>query len=451
MSISMAVTRMLLRTRPVGTKDAATVLDRLADRKPAAPIPRAIHRLATVRELSVEGRRVVQLTPRAGTGGAHLIYTHGGAYVYPLVAPHWQIIAALIASSGAVVTVPFYGLAPDHHVDEAYTLLDAVYAAAVETHGDRVFLAGDSAGGALALGQAIRYRDAGLTPPAAVILFSPWLDITLSNADIPAAAKLDPMLARDGLVAAGQWWADDTDPRSPLLSPLFADLGGLPPVYVYQGARDLLAPDAKVLATRVAAAGGRIELRLYSGAFHVFVGAPWTPEARRALGHAGSVLSGAAAPVDRKLRIMTSSGVPAATPSPAPGTPLALSDESFISLTTFRKTGVAVSTPVWVARDGDAVLVVTPSDSGKVKRLRNNARVELRASDRRGRVAEGAETVAGEARIVADPAEVERLTAAFRAKYGFEYRVFMLVERIVARRRKPRVMLRITAPAPTPA
>ncbi|MDF2443535.1 MAG: epsilon-lactone hydrolase, partial [Subtercola sp.] len=423
MSILMAATRLLLRTRPVGTKDAATVLDRLADRQPAAPIPRAIHRLATVRELSVEGRRVVQLTSRTGASGAHLIYTHGGAYVYPLVAPHWQIIAALIASSGAVVTVPFYGLAPEHHVEEAYTLLDAVYAAAVSTHGDRVFLAGDSAGGALALGQAIRYRDAGLTAPAAVILFSPWLDISLSNPGIPAAAKLDPMLARDGLVAAGQWWADETDPRSPLLSPLFADLGDLPPVFVYQGARDLLAPDAKVLAGNVAAVGGRIELRLYSAAFHVFVGAPWTPEARRALRHAGSVLRGEAAPVDRKLRVMTASGVPAASPSPAPGSLLALTGESFASLTTFRKTGVPVSTPVWVARDGDALLVVTPSESGKVKRLRNNTRVELRPCDRRGRVAEGAVTVTGEAGIVGDPAEVERLTGMFRAKYGFEYRV----------------------------
>ncbi|RFA10194.1 hypothetical protein B7R54_13980 [Subtercola boreus] len=442
MSISMAVTRMLLRTRPVGTKDAATVLGRVADRKPAAPIPRAIHRLATVRELTVDGCRVVQLTPKSGASGAHVIYTHGGVYVYPLVAAHWQIIASLIASGGATVTVPFYGLAPEHHVDEAYDLLDAVYAAAVRTHGDRVYLAGDSAGGGLALGQAIRLRDARLTPPRAVILFSPWLDITLSNPEVPAAARLDPMLAVAGMVAAGMWWADDLDPRSPLVSPLFADLADLPPVYVYQGAHDLLAPDAKALARAVAAAGGRIELRLYASAFHDFVGAPWTPEARRALRHVGSVLRDETAPRDRKLRIMT----PSEQAGAAAGSLTALAGEPFASLTTFRKTGVPVSTPVWVARDGDALLVVTPSESGKVKRLRNNTRVELRPCDRRGRVPAGAPMIEGSARIIDAPEEVERLTGTFRAKYGFEYRVVMLIERIAARRQKPRVMLRITAP-----
>ncbi|KZX21636.1 PPOX class F420-dependent oxidoreductase [Rathayibacter tanaceti] len=122
----------------------------------------------------------------------------------------------------------------------------------------------------------------------------------------------------------------------------------------------------------------------------------------------------------------------------------ALADASFVSLTTFRKTGAGVSTPVWIARDGDGLIVTTPRRSGKVKRLRNDPRVTLAPCDRRGRVAEGAAVVEASARIDADPREVERLGRVFLAKYRLEYRVFLLIERLVTRGDRTRVMLRVT-------
>lgn len=114
----------------------------------------------------------------------------------------------------------------------------------------------------------------------------------------------------------------------------------------------------------------------------------------------------------------------------------------FVSLTTFRKTGVAVSTPVWIATDGEAMLVTTPTESGKVKRLRNNSRVEIRPCGRLGNVADDAPTVVGHAEIVADTDQ--RLTGVIRRKYGLEYHAIMGIEHVLARRRKPRVILRIT-------
>ena len=123
---------------------------------------------------------------------------------------------------------------------------------------------------------------------------------------------------------------------------------------------------------------------------------------------------------------------------------LALGDQAFVSLSTFRKSGVAVSTPVWIARDGDTLIVTTPSDSGKVKRLRNNARVELTACSRMGKTADDAQPVPGTASIIGDARSVDRLSDIFRKKYPLEYRVFMVIEAIVAKRRKPRVILRIT-------
>ena len=87
------------------------------------------------------------------------------------------------------------------------------------------------------------------------------------------------------------WWAGALDPRSPLVSPLFASLDSLPPVTVYQGGRDIFAADATLLCERIAAAGGDVRLRFHPGAFHVFPAAPWTPEARDALRDAAAVLA----------------------------------------------------------------------------------------------------------------------------------------------------------------
>jgi PPOX class probable F420-dependent enzyme len=138
---------------------------------------------------------------------------------------------------------------------------------------------------------------------------------------------------------------------------------------------------------------------------------------------------------------------PAPAPVPAPATVADLAREEFVSLTTFRRSGAPVSTPVWVAPDGDALVVTTPADSGKVKRLRHTARVELRPCGRGGGVADGVEPTAAVAQVLIDPAEHERHTRALRGKYGLQYRAMMVIERVLARRTRPRVILRITAPA----
>lgn len=121
-----------------------------------------------------------------------------------------------------------------------------------------------------------------------------------------------------------------------------------------------------------------------------------------------------------------------------------LGDASFVSLTTFRRNGAGVSTPVWIARDGDELIVTTPRRSGKVKRLRNDPRVTLAPCDRRGQVADGAAVVEANATIEADEAEVERLGRVFLGKYRLEYRTFMLIERLISRGDRTRVMLRLT-------
>ena len=126
----------------------------------------------------------------------------------------------------------------------------------------------------------------------------------------------------------------------------------------------------------------------------------------------------------------------------------ALGDKAFVSLTTFRKNGERLSSPVWIARDEDALIVLTPEESGKVKRIRNNGHVEIRPSSRTGKVPDGSEPVFGIAEIVTDAPTTARLTHMLQKKYGLEYHIIMFIERIAARRQKPRVILRITSEAP---
>ena len=116
-----------------------------------------------------------------------------------------------------------------------------------------------------------------------------------------------------------------------------------------------------------------------------------------------------------------------------------IGDERFVSLTTFRRSGEPVATPVWVVRDGAHLLVTTPEGSGKVKRLRHTSRVELRPCSRSGKVADDAPTATGSGVI-----EEKDRPAVFQSKYGLEYRLFMFVERLMTKGPRDRVIVRIT-------
>ncbi|MDH6180037.1 monoterpene epsilon-lactone hydrolase [Microbacteriaceae bacterium SG_E_30_P1] len=285
MSLSMRATGMLVRlSRKTFTREH-TLEASLRKRAGSAPIPRSMRRRMDVAEQVVAGHPVTTVTPTTGATGTQVIYLHGGSYIHGLDPAHWRIVAAIIDGTGATVTVPDYGLAPEHTVDEGYAFLEEVVA---RTTGRPLFIAGDSAGAALALGLAISKR---ATTLAGLILFSPWVDATMSNPAIQAVLPSDPMLVPEVLRAAGAAWAGSRDPRDLLISPINDTLAGLPPIAIYQGARDIFLPDAERFAEKARQAGTDVTLRVYADAFHDFVGAGWTPEAKDAFRRVADVIT----------------------------------------------------------------------------------------------------------------------------------------------------------------
>jgi monoterpene epsilon-lactone hydrolase len=268
--------RLAHRPRMSSTEKARR---RMTEPKGSGEPPRSLRRRHGVSSRRVEGFPVHTVSPRGRPPERAAIWLHGGAYIGAIAPQHWALVSRL-ADAGVRVEVPIYGLAPQHTHREAYPFLTAVYRELVtgsEVSG--VTLAGDSAGGGLALGLAQTLGVAGLPQPRRLVLLSPWLDLTISN---PAVAHVrDPWLSPAGLVEAGKAWAGGDDPAQPRLSPLNGRLTGLAPMHVYVGTREIAHPDALLLRDRARAVGAPLELTVCEGAVHNYPLLP-VPEGRAA-------------------------------------------------------------------------------------------------------------------------------------------------------------------------
>jgi monoterpene epsilon-lactone hydrolase len=241
------------------------------------------------------GCPVLTAAPRRGGSRHHILYLHGGAYVFPIAGLHWKAIEALIRRTGATVTVPLYPLAPGHSWRDTFGMVRPLHAALAARHGaENLTLAGDSCGGGLAVALAQVMRDAGEALPARLVLFSPWMDASMADPGQLAIEPDDPFIAAaPGRLAAG-WYAADLPVEDPRISPINGALSGLPPMIVFTGTRDMLNADANRLRERAAAEGTPLEFREYPGMIHVWMLMP-IPEARPALDQAAAFMGPAAA------------------------------------------------------------------------------------------------------------------------------------------------------------
>jgi monoterpene epsilon-lactone hydrolase len=253
--------------------------------EPAEPSARMRRKFA-IDTITIDGVQVFLVRPRVGGSEATILYLHGGAWVFDVLAPHWWIVEALIDRTGAQIVLPRYPLAPEDTWRETYAFVDRLLDTHLTKARDRLIVAGDSAGGCLSVGIAQRLSARGAALPAGLLLFSPALDLTFSDPRVLAIEPRDPMLAVAGCRAAGRLWAAGTPLDDPRVSPLYGPLDGLPPVAIFTGTRDLLHPDATRLHERLTRAGKSVALHGYKDLCHVFVAAP-IPEAARALDEAG--------------------------------------------------------------------------------------------------------------------------------------------------------------------
>ncbi|CCG03085.1 alpha/beta hydrolase fold domain-containing protein [Blastococcus saxobsidens] len=273
-----AVLRLAYKPR-MGTAERGRA--RVAGPKGPSEPPAKLRKRHAVSTRRVGGFDCHTVAPRDRPAGRAAIYLHGGAYISEISPQHWALISRM-ADAGVRVEVPSYGLAPQHTYRDAYPFLTEVYRRLVaDVEAPAISMVGDSAGGGLALGLAQTLGDVGLPQPGRLVLIAPWLDLTLSNPDLPAVEARDPWLSTAGLHEAARAWAGGDDPTQPRLSPLNGSLADLPPIDLYVGTRDICLPDALLLRDRATADGARLRLVTCEGAVHVYPLVP-APEGRAA-------------------------------------------------------------------------------------------------------------------------------------------------------------------------
>jgi acetyl esterase/lipase len=222
-----------------------------------------------------------------------ILYLHGGAYALGSINTYREFIARLARAARMGSLAINYRLAPEHPFPAALEDATAAYAwlLAQGVEPSRIIVAGDSAGGGLALAALVALRDAGKLLPAGAVCISPWTDLTLSGASIQGKAQVDCMLDADSLEMYAKLYAGERDRTSPLISPLFADLSGLPPLLIQVGSDEILLDDARRCTARARQAGVDVILEIWDEMFHVFQLVPFLPETKRAVGQIAEFVS----------------------------------------------------------------------------------------------------------------------------------------------------------------
>ncbi len=200
-----------------------------------------------------------------------ILYLHGGGFFFGSPQTHRQLTLGMADHCDAPVYALDYRLAPEHRFPAA--LDDAVHAVKVIAEmfpHRRLILAGDSAGGGLALSTAIEMREQGLSPAAAVILFSPWTDLAATGPSIDTNARRCAMFTSQGIRDAAGIYLGDTDPRDARASPHYADFHNLPPLLIFAGSDEILRDDATRLADRARQQGVPVELHVVAGVPHIW-------------------------------------------------------------------------------------------------------------------------------------------------------------------------------------
>jgi epsilon-lactone hydrolase len=222
-----------------------------------------------------------------------ILYFHGGAYTLGSATGSVGLASNLARNAGTRVVSVDYRLAPEHPYPAALEDAVAAYRGLLDSGvpAAHIALAGESAGAGLTVATLVALKAAKLPQPASAAVFSPWADLTLSGASMKEKAAVDPSLTPEGLRRRVTGYVAGHDPADGLISPVFADLTGLPPLLIQAGSHEILLDDATRLAARAAAADVTVTLEVTPAVPHVFQGfAGLLEEADAALASAGAFI-----------------------------------------------------------------------------------------------------------------------------------------------------------------
>lgn len=224
--------------------------------------------------------------------GRTILFIHGGAFVAGSSRSHCSMAGELGRSARARVFAPDYRLAPEYPFPAGLQDCHAVYRSLTSDSQSAFFaIAGDSAGGCLALSTVMHARNQDWREADAIALFSPWLDLECASDSHIALREKDPLLNAEFLRKMAAQYLGETDPSDPLVSPLLESFSGLPPILVQVGENEVLRGDADTLAERAKRASTSIDVQVWPGMFHVWHGyTSMLPEAKRALVEAAAFL-----------------------------------------------------------------------------------------------------------------------------------------------------------------
>jgi acetyl esterase/lipase len=242
---------------------------------------------------TVGGVHAVDVTIRGVETANTILYFHGGVYVIGSASSSVPLVSELARRAHARAVTVDYRLAPEHPypaaVEDACAAYEGLLADGVDP--GQIALAGESAGGGLAVATLLALRDAGTPLPSSALLMSPYADLTLSGESLLENQALDPILTPDGLRLRVSDYVGRADASDPQISPAFGDLSGLPPLLIQAGSHEILLSDALRLAGHAATDEVFVTLEVTPGVPHVFQGfAAVLDEADAALNRASTFL-----------------------------------------------------------------------------------------------------------------------------------------------------------------
>jgi acetyl esterase/lipase len=222
-----------------------------------------------------------------------ILYLHGGAYALGSINSHRELIARLVDTTNCRALAINYRLAPENPFPAA--LEDAINAydwlISIGINPSRICIAGDSAGGGLAIATLLALREKDMPLPAGVLCFSPWFDLTLSGDSVYKNENLDPILSSSILETYVNYYIGSNKASEPMISPLFGDLRGLPPIHIQSGRNEILLDDSVRFYEKAQQAGVDVTLKIWDDMFHVFQLFDFLPETKESMKQVSAFVS----------------------------------------------------------------------------------------------------------------------------------------------------------------